>query len=71
MARTSGFAELQAARETDVMKLVIAIIKPFKLDDVRDALTAIGVARHDRRRGQGLSAARRATPRSIAAPNTR
>ncbi|MFM9827332.1 MAG: P-II family nitrogen regulator [Sphingomonas sp.] len=26
------------------MKLVIAIIKPFKLDDVREALTAIGVA---------------------------
>jgi nitrogen regulatory protein P-II 2 len=25
-------------------KLVIAIIKPFKLDEVRDALTAIGVA---------------------------
>ena len=25
------------------MKLVIAIIKPFKLDDVRDALTAVGV----------------------------
>jgi nitrogen regulatory protein P-II 2 len=25
------------------MKLVIAIIKPFKLDDVRDALTGIGV----------------------------
>lgn len=25
------------------MKLVTAIIKPFKLDDVRDALTAIGV----------------------------
>ncbi len=25
------------------MKLVIAIIKPFKLDDVRDALAAIGV----------------------------
>ena len=25
------------------MKLVIAIIKPFKLDEVRDALTAIGV----------------------------
>jgi nitrogen regulatory protein P-II 2 len=25
------------------MKLVIAIIKPFKLDAVRDALTAIGV----------------------------
>jgi nitrogen regulatory protein P-II 2 len=25
------------------MKLVIAIIKPFKLDDVRDALTALNV----------------------------
>jgi nitrogen regulatory protein P-II 2 len=25
------------------MKFVIAIIKPFKLEDVRDALTAIGV----------------------------
>lgn len=26
------------------MKLVIAIIKPFKLDDVREALTEVGVA---------------------------
>lgn len=26
------------------MKLVIAIIKPFKLDDVREALTGVGVA---------------------------
>src|ERR1700759_2627089 len=26
-----------------VMKIVMAIIKPFKLDEVRDALTAIGV----------------------------
>jgi nitrogen regulatory protein P-II 2 len=25
------------------MKLVVAVIKPFKLDEVRDALTAIGV----------------------------
>jgi len=25
------------------MKLVIAVIKPFKLDDVRDALTRIGI----------------------------
>jgi nitrogen regulatory protein P-II 2 len=25
------------------MKLVIAIIKPFKLEDVRDALLAVGV----------------------------
>src|SRR5262245_49344644 len=27
----------------DSMKLVVAVIKPFKLDEVRDALTAIGV----------------------------
>jgi nitrogen regulatory protein P-II 2 len=26
------------------MKLIIAIIKPFKLDEVRDALTAIGIS---------------------------
>jgi nitrogen regulatory protein P-II 2 len=26
------------------MKLVIAIIKPFKLEDVRDALTTVGVS---------------------------
>jgi nitrogen regulatory protein P-II 2 len=25
------------------MKIVVAVIKPFKLDEVRDALTAIGV----------------------------
>jgi nitrogen regulatory protein P-II 2 len=30
-------------RGVENMKLVIAIIKPFKLEDVRDALTAIGV----------------------------
>jgi nitrogen regulatory protein P-II 2 len=32
-----------AHRGIAVMKLVIAIIKPFKLDEVRDALTAVGV----------------------------
>jgi nitrogen regulatory protein P-II 2 len=26
------------------MKIVVAIIKPFKLDEVRDALTSVGVA---------------------------
>jgi nitrogen regulatory protein P-II 2 len=26
-----------------LMKLVIAVIKPFKLDDIRDALTRVGV----------------------------
>jgi nitrogen regulatory protein P-II 2 len=25
------------------MKLIVAVIKPFKLDEVRDALTAVGV----------------------------
>src|SRR5215468_11217082 len=29
--------------ERNTMKIVMAIIKPFKLDEVRDALTAIGV----------------------------
>ena len=28
---------------SDFMKLIIAIIKPFKLDEVRDALVAVGV----------------------------
>jgi nitrogen regulatory protein PII len=31
-------------REGSFMKLVTAIIKPFKLEDVRDALTALGIA---------------------------
>src|SRR6267154_1096301 len=30
-------------QRTIAMKLVTAIIKPFKLDEVRDALTAVGV----------------------------
>jgi nitrogen regulatory protein P-II 2 len=30
-------------REKNAMKLVIAVIKPFKLDEVRDALTRIGI----------------------------
>jgi nitrogen regulatory protein P-II 2 len=32
-----------AAMEGDEMKLIVAIIKPFKLEDVRDALAAAGV----------------------------
>lgn len=50
------------------MKIVMAIIKPFKLDEVRDALTAIGV--------QGLTVTevkgyhlQRGTPRSTAERN--
>ena len=31
------------SRERGVMKLVTAVIKPFKLDDVREALTPLGV----------------------------
>jgi len=33
----------QAQRQECHMKLVMAIIKPFKLDEVREALTALGV----------------------------
>ena len=36
------------------MKLVIAIIKPFKLDEVREALSGDRRRGHDRHRGQGL-----------------
>ena len=31
------------SREFEVMKLIIAVIKPFKLEEVREALTQIGV----------------------------
>ena len=41
------------------MKLVTAIIKPFKLDEVREALSAIGVAGHHGDRSQGLWPAER------------
>jgi nitrogen regulatory protein P-II 2 len=34
----------RAQAGTEPMKIVMAIIKPFKLDEVRDALTAAGVA---------------------------
>jgi len=51
------------------MKLITAIIKPFKLDDVREGLSAIGV--------QGMTVTevkatggRRGTRKSIAARNT-
>jgi nitrogen regulatory protein P-II 2 len=44
-ARTSTFLAIQnpLAQTDTTMKFVIAIIKPFKLDEVRDALTALGV----------------------------
>jgi len=40
MAAGNGTGRLQGAQ----MKFIIAIIKPFKLDEVREALGAIGVA---------------------------
>jgi nitrogen regulatory protein P-II 2 len=36
-------AKVDWNEEIDLMKLVAAIIKPFKLDDVREALSEIGV----------------------------
>jgi nitrogen regulatory protein P-II 2 len=39
----AGFVPPTNAFENEAMKLVIAVIKPFKLDEVRDALTRIGV----------------------------
>jgi nitrogen regulatory protein P-II 2 len=42
-ARTGWLGGNRPSGEGQAMKLVMAIIKPFKLDEVRDALTAIGV----------------------------
>src|SRR5205814_6573483 len=42
----TGFASAGsdgACRPGDAMKLVMAIFKPFKLDEVRDALTGLGI----------------------------
>jgi nitrogen regulatory protein P-II 2 len=33
----------QALREDNNMKMITAVIKPFKLDDVREALSGVGV----------------------------
>jgi nitrogen regulatory protein P-II 2 len=41
IARAVGSA--RTTRGIKPMKIVMAIIKPFKLDEVRDALTAVGV----------------------------
>jgi len=35
--------EARVGKEEGGMKLVVAVIKPFKLDDVREALTPLGV----------------------------
>jgi nitrogen regulatory protein P-II 2 len=35
--------EARKGKEEGAMKLIVAVIKPFKLDDVREALTPLGV----------------------------
>jgi nitrogen regulatory protein P-II 2 len=42
-----------AAHARCLMKIVMAIIKPFKLDEVRDALTGIGIQGGDRHEVKG------------------
>ena len=51
------------------MKLVTAIIKPFKLDDVRDALGEVGVKGMTVTEVKGFDV-RKATLNSTAAQNT-
>ena len=43
MPRCNYFAWWPNSKRKNTMKLVTAIIKPFKLDDVREALSEIGV----------------------------
>src|ERR1700684_4174979 len=42
-ARSACRSDFRSKGKGDDMKLIIAIIKPFKLDEVRDALSAVGV----------------------------
>lgn len=41
---TGAAAAPDAKRNCAIMKLIIAVIKPFKLDEVREALTQMGVS---------------------------
>jgi len=50
------------------MKLVVAIIQPFKLDEVRDALTQAGAAGMTVTEVKGFGH-QKGIPRSTAAPN--
>jgi nitrogen regulatory protein P-II 2 len=43
MGSVSGLIAVVRRKRGNDMKIVMAIIKPFKLEEVRDALTAIGV----------------------------
>ena len=51
------------------MKLITAIIKPFKLDEVRQALTSLGLEGMTVTEVKGYGR-QRVIPRSTAAPNT-
>jgi nitrogen regulatory protein P-II 2 len=42
-SRTQDGRRRRGSQRACLMKLVIAIIKPFKLEEVRDALTSVGV----------------------------
>ena len=52
------------------MKLVTAIIKPFKLDEVREALSERGVQGMDCYRTEGVRPAERAIPSFTVVQNT-
>ena len=54
----------------DLMKLVIAVIKPFKLDEVRQALTDIGIEGMTVTEVKGYGR-QKVTRRSIGEPSTR
>ena len=45
LLRDDALAEIdkKLQEDTERMKLIMAVIKPFKLDDVREALTTLGV----------------------------
>ncbi len=53
------------------MKLITAIIKPFKLQDVRERLSAMGVQAMTATEVKVLLDGRRATPSFIMAPSTK
>jgi nitrogen regulatory protein P-II 1 len=53
------------------MKLITAIIKPFKLEDVKEALTAFGITGMTVSEASGFGRQGGHTPRFIVVLNTR
>ena len=66
---TSAVSGRILIQESAQMKKIEAVIKPFKLDEVREALSDVGVTGLDRDRGWGL-VGRKDTWSSIGAPST-